>query len=89
MDRTRHTDSAPKTVWIPIRVIEDDCGTPSQLKLNGNWALVKSVESVEDVRQNMVTGEQVVKTHYQLIMTDLAQLTVFKNHVTGGWYGVG
>ncbi len=86
MDGSQDSDSGPKMVWMPVRVMEDDGGAPKHLKLHGRWISVECVESVLDVRQNMIAGEQVVKTQYKLALADGSRLMVLKNHVTGGWY---
>ncbi len=86
MEGTQGPEGGTKIVWMPIRAVEDGGGAPKHLKLHGRWISVERVESVLDVRQNMIAGEQVVKTQYKLALADGSRLMVFKNHVTGGWY---
>ena len=86
MDNKRRTGGGPNVVWVPLPVIEDVKGVPTDLRWDGTWLKVESIESRHDTRQRMVTEEQVVKTHFELITTGGRRAVVFKNHVTGSWY---
>ena len=86
MRRKRRTDQNTLAQSIPIRVREDCQGKPEALGLLDGWTNVMSVESVCDEWGTVLAAECVVKSHYQLLVSDGSRVRVFKNQVTGGWY---
>ena len=85
MRRKRRNKENPRIQTIPIKAVEDGQGRPAALRLLDGWTKVVSLESARDEWGTILAAECVVKSHYQLVVSDGSRVLVFKNHVTGGW----
>ena len=85
MRRKRSTKESRRAHTMPIKVVEDFQGRPKALALVDGWKTVVSVESTRDESGTVLAAECVVKSHYQLVVSDGYRVRVLKNHITGDW----
>ena len=80
MMRRKPRPSLTKMHPLPIKVVEAEDGSPVALKLIGEWADVKAIESATEEETTLRGIAD--KTHYQVV-TNGRRIAVFRNHITG------
>ncbi len=71
---------------MPVKAEESEDRNPVALRLPGGWTKVCSVDSQWEIKEELAGQERVVKTYFRVTTEKGEQVTVFRNHVTGGWY---
>jgi hypothetical protein len=70
----------------PAGVRTGDSGAPEEVLLKGSWRRCSRIEEVWRVEDGWWRPKPVRRTYFRLTLEDGLLLTVYLDHVAGGWW---